>query len=71
VHYDNFTILLVETAWLLLTVMVALAIWWRRTNYELFYYTHHFAIVFFIVAIIHAWSYWYAGGALRLYHTMV
>eukprot|EP00911_Craspedida_sp_UC1_P001887 UC1_evm2s1448 len=68
VHYDNFTILLAETAWLLMTVAVVLAIWWRRSNYELFYWAHHFSIVFFVVAIMHAWSFWYyAIGGLVLW----
>jgi hypothetical protein len=61
IHYDNFTIVLMETAWLLLTVMVGLALWTRRSNYELFYFTHIFGVIFYILAIVHAWSFWYCS----------
>ena len=45
-------------AWLGATVMVGLTLQ-RRANYELFYYAHQFAIVFLIIAVMHAWSFWY------------
>lgn len=63
-HYDNFTVLLAETAWLGLTIMLIIAVWARRNHYELFHFSHHFAIVFLLVALIHAWGNWYytAGG---------
>jgi predicted ferric reductase len=53
-----------ELAWVLVTVMVAVAVFCRRTHYELFQYTHYFGIVFFLVAVLHAWGFWYyaAGG---------
>ncbi len=57
-HQDNFTIMIAELAWLGLTGMVLIAIYARRHNYELFYYTHHFAIIFVISSVIHAWSFW-------------
>jgi hypothetical protein len=38
--------------------MVGLALWTRRSNYELFYYTHYVGIFFYIVALLHAWSFW-------------
>jgi hypothetical protein len=48
--------------------MVSIAIAYRRSNFELFYYTHHFAAVFVLAAITHAWSYWYyAGGPILLW----
>ena len=47
--------------WVLVTVMVFTALFARRNNYELFYYTHHIAIIFYVVAIMHAWSFWYAA----------
>ena len=68
VHWDNFTIPLVELAWVGLTAMVAIAIAFRRSNFELFYYTHHFAASFLLAAIMHAWSFWYyAGGPVLLW----
>jgi predicted ferric reductase len=67
-HADNFTIVLAEIAWLLLTVVLFFAVFSRRTNYELFHYTHHAVLVFFLVAILHAWSHWYyTAGGLILY----
>ncbi|EDQ89066.1 uncharacterized protein MONBRDRAFT_37160 [Monosiga brevicollis MX1] len=70
IHYDNFTIVMVETAWLLMTIMVGLALWTRRSSYELFYFTHYFGIFFYIAALVHAWSFWYytiGGLVLWLY----
>lgn len=58
IHYDNFTIPLCEIAWMGTTVMLAIALLGRRKNYELFYYAHHWAIVFLAVALLHAWSFW-------------
>lgn len=67
-HADNFTIVLAEIAWLLLTVVLFFAVFSRRTNYELFHYTHHAVMIFFLVAILHAWSHWYyTAGGLILY----
>ena len=60
IHYDNWTIPIVELAWWGLTIMVIIAVYFRRHHYELFYYTHHFAIIFLVSAVIHAWSFWYA-----------
>eukprot|EP00050_Salpingoeca_kvevrii_P019098 m.82450 g.82450 ORF g.82450 m.82450 type:complete len:853 (+) comp8261_c0_seq5:72-2630(+) len=67
-HYDNFTVPMVEFAWAILTIMVSLALWKRRDNYELFYYVHQFGIIFYLVAIAHAWTFWYyAVGGLVLW----
>ncbi|RYY32984.1 hypothetical protein EON62_04730, partial [archaeon] len=55
-------------AWLLLTIVLVAANWCRRSNYELFHYTHHAVWFFFVAAIIHAWSHWYyMVGGLALY----
>ena len=68
VHWDNFTIPLVELAWLGLTGMVMVAVLFRRSNFEWFYLTHHFAASFLLAAIMHAWSLWYyAGGPILLW----
>lgn len=42
-----------------MTAMCATAMWARRSNYELFLYTHHLAIGVFVTVIIHAWSAWF------------
>jgi predicted ferric reductase len=67
-HYDNFTIIPSWVGWVLLTGMVAIAGLLRRKNYELFYYTHHFAWVYYIIALLHAWGMWmYVVGSVALY----
>ena len=67
-HFDNFTILPAWIGWVLLTAMLAIAQLCRRKNYELFYYTHHFAWVYYIIALMHSWGLWfYACGGLVLY----
>eukprot|EP00043_Microstomoeca_roanoka_P001253 m.31779 g.31779 ORF g.31779 m.31779 type:complete len:810 (-) comp10719_c0_seq1:453-2882(-) len=68
IHYDNFTIIIAEITWVLVTAMVFIALFARRNNYQLFYYSHHIAIIFYVVAISHAWSFWYyAIGGLLLW----
>lgn len=67
-HWDNFTVPMVWIGWVALTAMVCLALLCRRRNYELFHYAHHFAWVYYIIALLHAWSFWYyASGGLMLY----
>jgi len=66
-HWDNFTILVTETAWLIMTVSIILAVFVRRQSYEAFYYLHQYAgILFFVAAVWHAWGFWYyaAGGMI-------
>eukprot|EP00055_Hartaetosiga_balthica_P005449 m.15995 g.15995 ORF g.15995 m.15995 type:complete len:794 (-) comp4555_c0_seq1:259-2640(-) len=68
IHYDNFTIILNEISWVLVTIMIFIALFKRRNNYKLFYYSHQFAIIFYIVALVHAWTFWYyAMGGLFLW----
>lgn len=68
-HTDNWSIPMVELSWLGAAVMVLLSQnYFRRHRFELFYYTHHFFIVFFITGLIHAWSMWYfTGGGMILW----
>jgi predicted ferric reductase len=66
-HWDNFTIVIAETAWLLLTVSLGIALFVRRRSYETFYYLHQYVgILFFVVGVWHAWGFWYytAGGMI-------
>jgi predicted ferric reductase len=66
-HWDNFTILVTETAWLIMTISVILAVFVRRQSYEWFYYLHQYAgILFFVAGVWHAWGFWYyaAGGMI-------
>lgn len=67
-HYDNFTPLMMTIMWVFMSVVIVIAVWWRRSNYTLFYITHLFSIIFFIATIMHAWSFWYfAAGPLFLW----
>jgi predicted ferric reductase len=59
IHDDNFTIPLVEVAYVLLTISLIIANFGRRWNYELFQYTHYFVWLFYAAALTHAWSHWY------------
>ena len=43
----------------LLTGMVLIAVFFRRSSYRLFYFTHMFAVVHFVTALLHAWTLWY------------
>ena len=58
-HFDNFTVALSQISWLFLTGFIIVASVARRQQYELFYYTHHFAIGVLLTALVHAWSFWY------------
>jgi predicted ferric reductase len=57
-HSDNFTVPLAVIGFIVLLIcMGALAQEWvRRANYELFYWAHHFAAVFFLIMLWHAVS---------------
>lgn len=58
-HFDNFTVFASHISWLFLTGFIIIALLMRRRQYELFYYTHHFAIGVILTAFVHAWSFWY------------
>jgi NAD(P)H-flavin reductase len=62
-HADNFTIPIVEAAWLLLTLALSVALFARRARYELFLATHHAVLLFFAAGLVHAWSHWYYTAA--------
>lgn len=68
-HSDNFTIVIAEISWLSLTFMMGITLFARRKSYELFYYVHvPVGITFLIVALLHAWTFWYyAVGGLFLW----
>lgn len=66
---QNFTIPMIETSWLLLGVTLVMACTLRNRLYILFQYSHKFVgTVFFIIVILHAWSFWYfAAGSLLMW----
>ena len=60
-HTDNFTIPLVECAWLLLTVSLIIGVFLRDLPrwYSVFQVVHPLAVGFFLLsALIHAWGFW-------------
>lgn len=61
VHVDQFTIPLVEAAWLALTASIAIGLWLRRRPrwYAAFARAHAFAAhAFLLAALLHAASFW-------------
>jgi hypothetical protein len=59
VHFDNFSVAMAEFAWIMMTGMLVVALFWRRQNYELFLYSHHLALGVLITVVAHAWCAWY------------
>ncbi len=59
VHFDNFTVFAALIAWVMMTAIVVLAVWYRRRNYELFLYTHYLVIGVLVTIVFHAWCAWY------------
>jgi len=69
-HADNWTIpTIIIVQWCTLICMGIFAFHKiRRSNFELFYYTHHIFLVLYIAALWHASSLWYTlSGGLALY----
>lgn len=66
VHADNFTVVIAEFGWLVLTLSLVAANFSRRWNYELFHYLHHAVWIFFLAALFHAWSHWQVSQTDRL-----
>ena len=60
-HFDNFTVVLAEIAWVLCSALIMTTVLCRRRNYEIFYYVHKVGILVYIIAIFHAWNFWYYG----------
>ncbi len=59
-HADNFTIGFTFLAWIALSVSVFLAVFARHKAFEVFYNVHvYVGIVFYAVALTHAWTSWY------------
>ncbi len=58
-HYENWSVMMAQLAWIFLTVALVIAWTVRRTMYKLFYLTHHLAVIFMLFGIVHAWSFWF------------
>ena len=60
VSYMEFTIPLAETVWFLMTLSLIMALFFRRVFYNIFQYSHTFiGVLYYVTAIVHAWSFWY------------
>ena len=59
-HADNFTIPLASYTVLSFFLFMGVFTFYtiRRSNYDLFYWTHHFFMVFFIIQLWHATMSW-------------
>jgi len=64
-HTDNFTVPLAQVTSLFMWILMGGGAFWtvRRLYHELFYWTHHFAVVIFFVMTWHATMSWYFMGA--------
>eukprot|EP01060_Flectonema_neradi_P040364 TRINITY_DN915_c1_g1_i7.p1 TRINITY_DN915_c1_g1~~TRINITY_DN915_c1_g1_i7.p1 ORF type:complete len:734 (+),score=89.57 TRINITY_DN915_c1_g1_i7:94-2295(+) len=60
-HFDNFTVPSVLTSWWIafFLVLCLSANTIRRNRFEIFYFAHHFGLVFLFICILHAGSSWY------------
>lgn len=69
-HFDNFTMPFVHTAWLLLTLSIAVTIMARRVLFDYFYSFHAYVgVVVLVTGMMHAWSNWYfTAFGLTLYY---
>ena len=66
---DDFTLPLVELAWLcMLTIVLTALPYVRKRHFEWFHYTPHLFMFVFLAALIHAWALWYfLSGSLLLW----
>lgn len=68
IHKANFTIPLMEFVWMLSLVPVSLSFLRNVVKYELFVYSHFLLLMFFGMALVHAYQSWYyLGGGLVFY----
>ncbi|CAE7809110.1 FRO4 [Symbiodinium sp. CCMP2592] len=58
-HYENFSVLMAQVSWVLFTVAMVIAWTCRRRMYRLFYLSHHLALFFVFMGMVHAWSFWF------------
>ena len=64
----QWTIPVMEFTWLLCTLCLSLAVFFRTYKYELFQFTHFFMILFFVTGFVHSFSFWYyAASGMMLY----
>jgi predicted ferric reductase len=58
-HYENWSVIMAQVSWFLFTFSIVIAFRLRRKMYRLFYISHHLAVFFFFIGVMHAWSFWY------------
>lgn len=60
--YTNFSITIVELAFLLMLISIIMAVTIRRKYYAIFQYSHKYiGIVFYVASLIHATNFWYSN----------
>jgi hypothetical protein len=69
-HSNNFTIPLMEFAWLLSVMVLCMAYYRFSARYELFTFSHYLMILFFSLSFLHSYQSWFfTGGSLLIYVT--
>lgn len=58
-HYENFSVLMAQVAWVFFTLVIVIAVTCRRTRYRLFYVAHQLTLLFLFIGVAHAWSFWF------------
>lgn len=59
ISYMDFSNPVAETAWALMGISLLMAVTLRRRLYDVFQYSHKYiGIMYFVSAIVHAWSFW-------------
>jgi len=58
-HYENWSVLMAQIAWVFMLGMIIIALTCRRKMYRVFCLSHHVGVIFLMVGLIHAWSFWY------------
>ena len=69
-HFNNFTVPSMLTAWWLafFLILILSVNTIRRNRFEIFYFAHHFGMIFIFICLLHAGSCWfYIVGGLSLW----
>lgn len=60
--YTNFSITIIELAYFLMAISIAMAVIMRRRLYAVFLYSHKYiGIIFYVACLIHATNFWYTN----------
>ncbi len=57
--YQDFSIVMSEISWFLITISLLMAVLLRRQAYTWFQYSHRFiGIIYYVTGLFHAWAFW-------------